>query len=258
MIQDFKELYNYREMLKSLVRKELRTRYKGSFLGFFWTFINPLMQLVVYSIVFPFIMRVKVENYPVFVFVGLLPWIFFSSSLLNSTSIIVNNKDLVKKVYFPRELLPISATTTALMNMIFSFAIVIPCLLIFRIPITLAILWLPFIILVQYVLTLGFAILFSCLNVYFRDLEHMLGIVTMMWFYLTPIIYTVDLVPARYAFYFYLNPMTTLILAFKDVLYHGRLPNFWGLGVILIIGILLLLFSYRLFRVLQKGFAEEI
>lgn len=259
MIQDLKELYNYREMLKSLVRKELRTRYKGSFLGFLWTFINPLMQLAVYSIVFPFLMRgVHIKHYPVFVFVGLLPWIFFSTSLSNSTPVVVNNKDLVKKVYFPRELLPVSSVTTALINMIFGFVIVIPILVISQIKITGAIFYLPVIMLVEYFICLGFSLLFSSLNVYFRDLEHMLGIFIMMWFYLTPIIYTIDMVPERFMKLYYLNPMTTIILSFKDVLYYGRVPNLRLLGIILVFSLLLVIFGYRLFRVLQKDFAEEI
>jgi ABC-type polysaccharide/polyol phosphate export systems, permease component len=258
MIQDFKELYDYREMLKSLVRKELRTRYKGSFLGFFWTFINPLMQLGVYSLVFPYIMRVRVPHYPMFVFVALLPWIFFSTALLNSTPVVINNKDLVKKVYFPRELLPISATTTALMNLIFGFIIVIPCLLISGIPITFSVLYLPLIIMAEYIVALGFSLLLSCLNVYFRDLEHMLGIFTMLWFYLTPIIYTVDMVPANYRTLYFLNPMTTIILSFKDVLYYGKAPDLSHLGLVTLFGVILFIIGYKLFRVLQKDFAEEI
>lgn len=258
MIESFKELYKYREMLINLVRKDLRTRYKGSILGFLWTFINPLLQLVVYSVVFKTIMRMNIPNFSMFLFVGLLPWIFFSSSILISTSIILSNKDLIKKIFFPREILPISVVTSGLMNFFFGFVIVIPALLITGVHISKAIFFLPLIIIVEYVVCLAFSFLFSALNVYFRDLEHILGILMMAWFYFTPVIYPVTMIPAPYVPYFYLNPMTTIVLSYRDVLFYGKAPDFKALGICFICGFVLLVISYWVYRVLQKNFAEEI
>ena len=252
------ELYQYREMLKNLVRKDLRTRYKGSFFGFLWTFINPLLQLLVYTVIFTTIMRFDIKNYAMFLFVALLPWIFFSNSLIGSTGSIINNKELIKKIFFPREIIPISVVTSGFVNLILSFVIVFIALFISGIGITPAIVCLPVVLLAVYVMTLGFSLLFSALNVYVRDLEHILGIVTMAWFYFTPVIYQVDIIPAKFLKLFFLNPMTPITLAFRDILYYGKAPDFTILGINLATGVLLTIFGHQVFRKLQKNFAEEI
>ena len=165
MIQVFKNIYEYREMLKSLVSKDLKTRYKGSFLGFLWTFLNPLMQLAVYALIFPFLMRIDEKNYAMFLFVGLLPWIFFSTSLQTSSDCIIENENLVKKIYFPRQVLPLSVATAGMMNYIYGLLVVFVSLLLTRIGITWYALYLPLILLIQYVLVVGFCLLVSSLNV---------------------------------------------------------------------------------------------
>lgn len=258
MIEDIKELYKYREMLKSLVKKDLRTRYKGSVLGFLWTFVNPLLQLAVYTVIFSTIMRINIDKYAMFLFVALLPWIFFSTALQTSAGTIISNKDLVKKVYFPREVLPISVVTGALMNLLYSFVILFPCLIISRIGITSSIIYLPVVILVEYVITLAFSFLAASINVYFRDLEHLLAIFLMAWFYFTPIIFPVEMIPKQYIVYFFLNPMTPIITAFRDILYYGKAPDLVMLGITLISGLMLVVFGYAVFKALQKNFAEEI
>lgn len=258
MWEDLKQLYKYREMLNNMVRKDLRTRYKGSILGFLWTFINPLLQLIVYSIVFSTIMRVDVENYPMFLFVTLLPWIFFQTSMQVGAGSIIANKDLVKKIYFPRGVIPIAVVSSGLMNLLFGFVVVIPCLFIFKIYLNFSVIALPLVILVEYIITLGIAILFSALNVYFRDLEHILGIVTMAWTYLTPIFFPVEMVPKGYLTLFFLNPMTPIINSYRDILYYGRFPDFEILILSAMIGMLILIFSYNVFKKLERNFAEEI
>ncbi len=252
------EVYQYREMLKNLVRKDLRTRYKGSFFGFFWTFINPLLQLLVYTAIFSTIMRVNIDKYYMFLFVALLPWIFFSTSVLLSTSSIISNKDLVKKIYFPRIILPLSVVTSGLINLLFGFIIVLLALIFSGVGITWAILYLPVVIFVAYVMTLGFSLLFSSLNVFFRDLEHILGIITMAWFYFTPVLFSVDMIPKAYLKVFFLNPMTPIILSFRDILFYGQAPDWTMLGVNLLTGLLLVLFGGIVFSSLQRNFAEEI
>ena len=175
MIKQVKEIYQYREMLKNMVKKDLRTRYKGSVLGFLWTFVNPLLQLVVYTVIFSNIMRMNIDKFHMFLFVALLPWIFFSTSLQVSTTSVIANKELVKKIYFPRTILPLSVVVANLMNFIFSFAILFPALIISGIGISSAVIWIPLVLLVEFELALAFSILFAGLNVYFRDLEHLLG-----------------------------------------------------------------------------------
>ena len=150
-----KELYDYREMIISLVKKDLRGRYKGSVLGFLWTFINPLLQLAIYTVVFSTIMRAGIEEYYIFLFVALIPWIFFSTSISGGASCILNQKDMVKKIYFPREVLPIAHVTSCFVNMLFCFSIIFGVVFISGIGVNInAILYLPIIFIIEYILAL--------------------------------------------------------------------------------------------------------
>jgi len=254
-----KELYDYRQMIYGLVKKELRGRYKGSVLGFLWTFINPLLQLLVYTMVFSVIMRNGIEKYYIFLFVGLVPWIFFSTSITGGSSSIIHSKDLIKKIYFPREVLPISTVTSNFVNMLLTFLVVFAVLLVTRFGFNfVAILYLPIIMIVEYLLALGFALLASVLTVYFRDLEYILGIITMAWIYLTPVMYSVENVPDRLKPILNINPMTPIITAYRDVLYYKQVPHLSTLLSALLVGIVFCVLGYIIFRLLQKRMAEEL
>lgn len=254
-----KELYHYREMIASLVRKELRGRYKGSVLGFLWTFMNPLLQLVVYTIVFSSIMKVGIEKFYLFLFVALIPWMFFSASVTGGASCVVSQGNLIKKVYFPRQVLPISYVTTAFINMLLTFLIVFLALVVGGIGIRLDLLvYLPVIMAVEYVLALGIAMLASALTVYFRDLEYILGILTMAWMYLTPVMYDVDMIPQQYEAVFRLNPMTPVIIAYRDILYYKQAPRIHTLAQAAVLGSMVLIVGCAAFSHLQKHFAEEL
>lgn len=253
------ELYNYREMIFSLVRKDLRGRYKGSVLGFLWTFINPLLQLVVYTIVFSTILRSGIEKYYLFLFVALVPWIFFSSSLTGGSNCILGQKDMVKKIYFPRAVIPISYVTSCFVNMLFCFVVIFIVVAFSGVgfnPKALALL--PFVMAVEYILALGVAMLSSAVTVYFRDLEHILGIIAMAWQYLTPVMYAMDIVPENYLPIFMVNPMTPVILAYRDILYYAKVPELETLLHALILGLLVLLAGSLVFQKLQQHFAEEL
>ncbi len=254
----FSELYAYREMLKSLVRKDLKTRYKGSFLGFLWTFINPLMQLAIYALIFPFLMRVEEKNYAMFLFVALLPWLFFSTSLQASTDCIVENYNLVKKIYFPRQVLPLSVATGGLVNYIYGLIVVLVGLLIAGIPLTWNIMFLPLLLLILYVTVSGFCLMFSALNVYIRDLEHIVNIVTMAWFYATPIVYPLTMLPDWLQKILLFNPMTPLVQGFRNVIYYGVSPNFTEIGIAAIEAIIIFTAGVFIFNKMEPGFAEEI
>ncbi|NWO26311.1 ABC transporter permease [Leptotrichia sp. oral taxon 417] len=253
-----KELYDYREMISNLVKKDLKVRYKGSILGFLWTFLNPLLQLVVYTIVFSTIMRVDIDKYYIYLFVGLIPWIFFASSIQVGAVSIMMNKDLIKKIYFPRIILPIVTSNSAFMNMFYSMIVVLLTILVSGIGFSKYMLLLPVVMVVQYILVLGMTFIFSALNVFFRDLEYILNIIVMMWFYLTPIVYNIDMIPERHRFWFYLNPMTGIINFYRDILYYKRMPSFNSFGGILIYGIIMIIIGYFVFEKLQKNFAEEL
>lgn len=252
------ELYAYREMLYNLVKKNLRVRYKGSLLGFLWTFINPLLQLLVYSAVFSIILRVQIENYAIYLFVALIPWLFFSTAILDSTSCIIANKDLIKKIYFPRLIIPLSVATTAFMNMLFSMVIVLLALLFSGVGISIYLIFLPIIMLFQFVMVIGACFLFASFNVFFRDLEHILGIVLMSWFYLTPIVYTMEMIPERYLRIYHLNPMTSVVSAYRDILYYKQMPHLDSLFLIFGFSLVALVVGCAVFQKLQRSFAEEL
>lgn len=254
-----KELYAYREMIVGLVRRDLRGRYKGSVLGFLWTFVNPLLQLVVYTMVFSVIMKNGIEKYYIYLFVGLVPWIFFSTSVTGGANSILSSKDMVKKIYFPREVLPISVVTSGFINMLFCFIVIFAALFISGIGINpVALLFLPIIMIVEYFLALGFALLSSALTVYFRDLEYILGIITMAWMYLTPVMYPETMVPENLLWILKVNPMTSVIMAYRDILYYKQIPQLGTLLQALFVGIVFCILGHFVFCKLQKGFVEEM
>ena len=253
------ELYAYREMIVSLVRKDLRGRYKGSVLGFLWTFINPLLQLMVYTVVFSVIMRAGIDKFYLCLFVALVPWIFFSSAITGGATSILSQQDMVKKIYFPRQVLPISYVTSSFVNMLLCFLVIFCVLIITGFGINLnALLYLPVVMIVEYILALGIGLLSAALTVYFRDLEYILGIVTMAWMYLTPVMYSVDLVPEQLLPIFNLNPMTPIIIVYRDILYYKTIPQISTLLHAFILGLLMLLIGSAVFSKLQRNFVEEL
>lgn len=258
MFEQLKEVFNYKEMLISTVRKDLRSRYRGSFLGFLWTFINPLMQLIIYSIVFPFLLKMKEDNYPMFVFVGLLPWIYFTSSLQISTTCIVGNSNLVKKIYFPRMIIPISVSVTGIINYFFGLCIVFPALIISGIKLTPFALFLPVVMAVNFLFTTGFCLMLSAFYVYFRDLEHIISIVTMAWFYVTPIVFSLKIFPEWAQRILLINPMTQFVNAYRNVLMYGCMPSLRGFSILTLLSVTVFFFGAYVFSKLQKSFAEEL
>jgi len=260
MLKDIKKIYEYREMLKNNVRKELRARYKGSVLGFFWTFLNPLLQLVVYSIVFSTVMKVKVPNYnyTIFLFVGLVPWNFLQASVQQSTTIITVNSNLIKKIYFPRVILPLTVTLTNLINMLLTFIIVFIALFAFGSHVSIWYIFLPVIIVVEGIFVLALTLFISSMTVYFRDLEHIIGIILMAWTYLSPVIYPSEYIPSSVFKLFKMNPMFSVIESYRDVLMFNRQPDMLGLLYVFMLAVLLLAIGYVVFDRLQRRFAEEI
>lgn len=258
-MKTIKELYQYRQMIFSLVRKDLRGRYKGSVLGFMWTFINPLLQLCIYTVVFSTIMRMGIDKFYIFLFVALVPWLFFSSCLQSGATVVVNNKELVKKIYFPRIVLPLSYVTSSFVNMLLTFIVVFVVLIFTGYGINgIALLYLPLIMIVEYVLALGIVLITSACTVYLRDLEHILGIVGMGWMYLTPVIYSPEMVPEKFKFWFNLNPMTPIVEAYRDILYYKQPPQLSTLIAAFVMGIIIVSVGGFLFGRLQKGFIEEL
>lgn len=259
MLERLKELYAYREMVISLVKRDLKGRYKGSVLGFLWTFLNPLLQLAVYTLVFSTIMRAGIEDYYLFLFVALIPWIFFSTSLAGGAGCILAQQDMVKKIYFPREVLPVSYVTSQFVNMLLSFLAIFAVLVFAGYPLRFkAVLSLPLVMAVEYVLALGFTMVMCAATVYIRDLEYILGILTMAWQFLTPVMYSIDQVPQEVRWIFSVNPMTYVITAYRDILYYGKMPRLETLLSAASIGVVMLLAGWYVFCHLQRRFVEEL
>mgnify|MGYP004685735405 FL=1 len=259
MFKTIHEIYEYRTMISSLIRRDLRGRYKGSVLGFAWTFLNPLLQLVVYTLVFSTIMRAGIEDYYLFLFVALIPWIFFSGSISAGASCVIAQKEMVKKIYFPREVLPIAHVTCQLVNMLLSFIVVFAVLIFSGKGVSVkALLYLPIVIVAEYLLAISITMIVSAVTVYLRDLEHILAIFTMAWQFLSPVMYSVDMVPDQLKKLFYMNPMTPIIVAYRDIFYYKREPE---LGTLMhggIVSIVLLIIGCFVFGRLKRHFAEEM
>lgn len=259
MLERIKELYAYREMIFSLVKRDLKGRYKGSVLGFLWTFLNPLFQLVVYTMVFSVIMKTGIKDYYLYLFVALIPWIFFSTCLTGGSNCILAQQDMVKKIYFPREVLPVAYVTSQFVNMLLSFLVIFAVLVSVNYTLNLqAILYLPLIMAIEYILSLGLTMLMGALNVYLRDLEYILGILAMAWQFLTPVMYSMEQVPEEIQWAFTLNPMTYIITSYRDILYYAKLPKMETLLSAVVFGAAVLSIGWIVFIRLQKSFVEEL
>lgn len=254
----FKNLYNYRELIKTSVKKDIGGKYKHSFLGVLWSFINPLLQIAVYAIIFPLIMRNNIPNYTVFMVCGLIPWNYFSTVINRSSFTIIENGNIIKKVYFPREILPLSLVTSETINFFISTIIIICFTLAYGMGLTKYVLLYPLVLLIQYILLIGTSLIVSSITVYFRDLQHFIGVLLQLFFYATPIVYSMETIPENFRWILKANPMTYIIDGFRDIFYYQRMPDIKMLGIIFVIGIIVCVLGYLIFNKLQKKFAEEL
>lgn len=258
MINVFKNLYQYRELLKTNVKKEIRGKYKNSFLGVLWSFLNPLLQIAVYAIVFPLILRNTQENYVIFLCCGLIPWTFFSTAITRASFTMVENGNILKKVYFPREILPISVVTSEAVNFMISTIIILTFVIFGGLGITKYVLFYPIILVVQYLLVLAISLIVSSICVYIRDLQHFIGIFIQLLFYATPVVYSAETIPENFAWVLKINPMTYIIDGYRNIFYNQTAPDVKALLILLLILIVAIAGGYVIFNKLQKGFAEEL
>jgi len=252
------QIYRYREFLKTNVKKDIRGKYKGSFLGVLWSFINPLLMTLVYAIVFPFILRNSQPNYVTFIVIGILPWTFFTTVVSQGTYCVLGNAQIIKKVYFPREILPISVATSGLVNLFIALPIILAFCIFSGLGLTWNILLFPVIALTQFILLLGIVLITSAINVYIRDAEYIIQFFVSMLFYGTPVLYSATLFPEQFRWILSLNPMCTIINSYRDIFYYQQLPNFAMLGIVFLFSLLLLIIGVQVFKKLEKGFAEEV
>jgi lipopolysaccharide transport system permease protein len=262
VFENLRQLPRYRGLIQSLVSRELKARYRGSVLGFFWSFANPLLLLLVYTFVFSYVMRPPegIHDYALFLFCGLLPWTWFQTSLVESSGILISGGNLIKKVMFPAEILPIVTVLSNLVHFLFGLLILVVFLIYFQAPLQpLELLWFPVVVVVQLVLTLGFALILSALTVHFRDIKDILGNVMTLWFFATPIIYSWKNPPPQIRRFLNANPVTHLAVSYQEILYFEGPFGHWKWLLALGMGsIVLFLFGYFLFDRLRDSFAEEV
>ena len=253
-----KDLKQYSEFLKTNVKKDIRGKYKGSFLGVLWSFLNPLLSVLVYAIVFPYIMRVKVENYLIYLITGIIPWTFFTSAINMGMNSIIFNSNIIKKVYFPRIILPISSVTSCLVNFLISCIIILLFCIGSGVGVSVYLLWLPIVAIIQYIFQLGVVFILSAVEIYMRDIEHIINFFISMLFYVTPILYTPDTFPDRLSWLLKINPLAYLMIAYRNIFFYQQNPSIKGLAVVFVFSVILFFVGYYIFEKLQKGFAEEV
>jgi len=254
----FKELYNYRELLKTNIKKEIRGKYKGSWLGVLWTFLNPLLMLAVYAFVFPYILRVDVDNYTIFMIVALIPWNFFTTAINTGTSSVYINGNILKKVYFPREIIPLSVTTAQLINFLITCLIMFGFILFSGVGFSIHFLLFPLLVLIQYLITLGINLILSAVNVFVNDVTHFVQVALTLGFYATPVVYKADMLPDKYQWVMHANPLGVLVEAYRSILYYHRMPDMKWLSIWAVLSVIILVFGYLIFKKLEKTFVEEL
>lgn len=263
------DLYRFRALLYYLVVRELRARYKNSVLGFLWSLLNPLLMMLVFTVVFSLLNpNSTVERPAIYILCGLLPWNYFSAGVMTSIGSIVGNSNLVKKAYFPREVLPISSVLAQLVNFLLAFVVLFVLLLIFQTNFSPRLWMLPFVIVLQTAFIIGVALLLSAVNVYYRDTMMIMDVVILAWFFLTPVFYPLDILPRSYEWFglewnvhrlmYILNPMASLINTYRDLLYLGAYTEWDFLLRTAVTSVGMMLVGYWLFIRLSGSFGEEI
>jgi lipopolysaccharide transport system permease protein len=270
-----REIVAYRELLGTLVVRDLKLRYKNSVLGFLWSLVNPLLLMLVFTVVFTvMIPEMRVPNFPVFVLCAVLPWNLFSTAILSAIHAISSNGHLIKKVYFPLEVLPLSTVLSNGVNFSLAFAVLLGMIVAFRIPLTAALLWLPLVIVAHLLFTGGVAFILSTMNVFYRDTGVIMEVLIQAWFFLTPVFYPLEILPQSALVWglelpvrrlvYVLNPMASIIASYRAILYGSTLgspphaPSLDFLARTLVTAALCFLFGLWFFGRYRERFAEEV
>jgi homopolymeric O-antigen transport system permease protein len=262
MLHNLAQLPRYRGLIQSLVARELKARYRGSVLGFFWSFINPLTLLLIYTFIFKYVMPAPqgTDPYPLFMFCGLLPWTWFSSSLMESSGVLISGGNLIKKVLFPAEILPIVTVAANMVHFVLALPILVFFLIWFQAPLTVPeLLCFPLVVAVQFLFTLGCALILSALTVHFRDIRDILSNLLTLWFFATPIIYSYKFAPTMARRFMNLNPFSHLAISYQEILFFpGPFGHWKWLAALGVGSIVWFLVGYWVFDRLRDSFAEEV
>ena len=254
-----KEIYEYRSMVLNLAKRELRGKYEKSVLGFLWSFLSPLCQIIIYNIIFTRVFHNNIPNFYIYLMTGILPWTFFAESFGQGSRAIIANSEMVKKIYFPREVLVISEVLAKLINMLLSFLVMAVFLIVSGTGFSIHLFLLPAVIVVESLLAVGGALIVSSATVFFRDLEYIVDVILMAWIWATPIMYELKgIVDPLFRVVLGVNPMSGVIQCYHRIFYYHEFPTLTEWCIPLFEGIVLLVIGYVMFNRLNRHFVEEL
>jgi len=225
IIEKVRKIYAYRRSLWNISAKQFKAKYAGSVLGFFWVIINPLLMMLVITFVFTAVFKTQVKDFGLFVLAGIMPWMFFSGALSEAAPSILAQKSVLHQFSLPKEILPLSSVLAYFMNFLMSWCIIYPIFALHNPRILLLAPGLLVLFLLTYFFTCGIALLFSVVNLIFRDLEHLMGTLLMFWFWVTPVFYSIEMIPAEFKWVFNFNPVSPFILGYRDLLFWAKMPG---------------------------------
>lgn len=281
MLTELAELFKYRDLLAQLVVRDLKVRYKNSVLGFFWSLANPLVQVATITVVVKYVMRVEIPNYSAYLLVAYLPWTFFQMSLMDASQSVLEHHDLLKKVYFPREVLPLSMVIANLIHFLLALVVFFVYLLILGTPIVMTWWLLPVLVGIEFLLVSGIAFIISCLNVFYEDIKYIISVLLNVFFYLTPVIYMSEMVYTRlpeahrnlFFTIYQLVPLNAIVMAFRKSLLPAyivpkgkKMPfpftdmpmNYEFLAIAAIVSLAIAVIGYSFFNSRKWSFAEQL
>jgi len=251
-------LFEYSELIKNLVASDLKVKYQSSVLGFAWSMLNPLLMMLVLYAVFNNIFRFEQEHFALYLLIGIIAWRFLANGTMTAMSSIVGKPSLVTKIFIPREILTFSIAMSAFISSILEFAVLIPLLLILGVSLSFTVLLFPVIHILFFVMVYGISLVLASLYVYYRDLNQIWDILLQVGFYLAPVIYPLSLVPEKYIFYYMLNPVTRLMVMYRDILLYNTIPSAIDFLIVAMCGLIFLIIGTMIFRKLSPRFAEEV
>jgi lipopolysaccharide transport system permease protein len=258
MLTTLSELFAYRALIQALVVRDLKARYRGSLLGFFWTFLNPILLMATYTLVFSVYMRVEVEHYAVFLMTGLLPWLWFSSSLQMGAKSVLDGGELLKKVFFPPQVLPAVTVLTNFANFLLSLPLLFGFLLLFGVRVGGTLVALLPLMVIQLVLTYGLTLIVAAMTVRYRDVAQLLTNFLMVWFFVSPVLYPANLVPPEFAALLTVNPVAPLLMGYQSILLHNAYPLWRPVGVAVGAAVGAMMLGMLVFNRFRWTFAEEV
>lgn len=256
----YKRLKNYKHLFLIFIWREFSIRYKQSLIGVLWAILQPLSMMLLFTFVFTYVMPIKITDYPymLFFYSGLLPWSFFSSALNYSIPSLTNHYNLITKIYFPREILPFSGIAVAFIDFLIASLIYVLFIIIFKIKITLQIFWFLPLLFLLFVFIISVSLVLSALNVYYRDVKLATGFLIQLWFFATPVFYSINKLSIKLKLILFFNPLTFIIENMRRCVIEGRGVVFWQYLIMLFFVLTLLYLSYKIFIHTEKRFADVI